>query len=128
MRDKHFLLLEWNDPFTRAPMEGYMPLPIVIGRGRGASLRINDEAISREHIMIALTDSGLVLRDLSSTNGTLLNGRVVDFGHLSAGDCIAVGQVTFRVSRIGQESILKTGVIMYRKFMEDRTTALVRHH
>lgn len=128
MNNTHFLLLEWYDPLTRAPMQGYLPLPVIIGRGNGASLKIKDETISRQHMMIALTDGGLVLRDLSSTNGTYLNGRAVIFGHLNAGDHIAVGPVTFRIAHVGHEDILNAALILKRGFMEDRTTALVRRN
>jgi len=128
MNDKHFLLLEWYDPLTRTPMEGYMPLPVIIGRGNRASLKIEDDAVSRQHMMIAMTDSGLVLRDLSSTNGTYLNGRAVFFGYLNAGDRIMAGAVVFRVDGVAQEQILKSALIIKRSFMEDRTTALVRRN
>ena len=125
MNSKHFLLMQWNDPKTRASMEGYLPLPFIIGRGRDANLKIKDEAVSRRHVMIAMTDGGLVVRDLSSTNGTLLNGHEVAYGHLNTGDIIAAGPVTFRVSRLGEETILDSAIIIRRSHMEDRTTQVL---
>ena len=46
-----------------------------LGRGREATIRIDDERISRRHVAIALTPQGLEVTELGSRNGTRLNGR-----------------------------------------------------
>src|SRR5262245_36621965 len=52
------------------------PLPdegrVVIGRGEGADLRINDASISRVHAALSVRAVGLELEDLGSSNGTVV--------------------------------------------------------
>ena len=47
----------------------------IIGRDPSSRSSINDPQISRQHIAIKITQQGLMVRDLGSTNGTVLNGR-----------------------------------------------------
>jgi two-component system cell cycle response regulator len=63
----------------------------VVGRARGVDVRLVDPGVSRQHARVRRTDSGFVLEDLSSTNGTLLNGAAVTNAKLSPGDRIQVG-------------------------------------
>ncbi|MDK6797416.1 FHA domain-containing protein, partial [Escherichia coli] len=42
----------------------------VIGRGSTSDIVIDDPGISRNHLEIDITDSGVVARDMGSTNGT----------------------------------------------------------
>ena len=50
--------------------------PFLIGRKSNASLFLSDANISREHALIEETDNGsFTIRDLGSTNGTLLNRK-----------------------------------------------------
>lgn len=66
-----------------------------IGRSRGSDLRLIDPSVSRNHLKIALSDKGAVtLEDLSSTNGTFLNGRRIVTAQLAESDVIAVGRCT----------------------------------
>ncbi|MCA9882379.1 MAG: FHA domain-containing protein [Anaerolineae bacterium] len=56
--------------------------------------------VSRYHAMIAVTNGYLVLRDLDSINGTLLNGqRCVKLNSyvLRSGDVIALGQMKLTI-------------------------------
>ena len=70
---------------------------VTIGRDPSSNLCVNDANVSRTHTQ--LTDNGreVVLRDLSSTNGTTLNGRRVTDAVIRPGDVIHVGnsQVLF---------------------------------
>ncbi|MFK7990133.1 MAG: FHA domain-containing protein [Sandaracinaceae bacterium] len=50
-------------------------LPAVIGRGgEGVDVPIRGTSVSRRHAEVARVESGLVLRDLDSRNGTLVRG------------------------------------------------------
>lgn len=68
----------------------------VLGRGAGASVRIQDEGISRNHCVFERRPSGSVtLRDLGSTNGTVVNGeRAEGIVTLRDGDKIQIGTTT----------------------------------
>lgn len=50
---------------------------LLVGREREADIALNDATVSRRHAEVVWDDRHWVLRDLGSTNGTLLNGREV---------------------------------------------------
>lgn len=52
--------------------------PLTIGRGKDRDLVIDSKAISRQHAQIEAQGDSVILIDLGSANGTLLNGRRVD--------------------------------------------------
>ncbi|MGC9666941.1 FhaA domain-containing protein [Planosporangium sp. 12N6] len=75
---------------------GY-PLSIgstVIGRGDQANLRLPDVGISRRHARIDFDGAQVVLTDLGSTNGTMVNGQRVSAVALNPGDMIQLGTTT----------------------------------
>ena len=64
----------------------------VLGRDAGVDFTVDAVGVSRQHARIEARDSGFFLRDLDSTNGTLLNGRrVVREMPLRSGDEIQIG-------------------------------------
>lgn len=83
---------------TRHPLE---PPGVVIGRGTGADLRIDDPGISRRHAEFRVQpdqDSVVVsVVDLGSTNGTLVNGQRVQHAILTDGARVQVGGTTIVV-------------------------------
>jgi pSer/pThr/pTyr-binding forkhead associated (FHA) protein len=69
---------------------------LLVGRSQEAEVQINEQAISHEHARLEQTEQGIVLRDLGSTNGTYVNGELVeDAVVLSGGDSIRMGSTTF---------------------------------
>jgi pSer/pThr/pTyr-binding forkhead associated (FHA) protein len=69
-----------------------MPTPVTIGREEGNVLRLNDERVSRFHAKVQFDNSEIILTDLESTNGTRVNGNVVQIRRLRPGDRIGVGR------------------------------------
>ncbi len=69
-----------------------LPVPFTIGREEGNLLRLNDERVSRFHAKVQQDGGDLILTDLESTNGTRVNGHVVQIRRLRYGDRIAVGR------------------------------------
>ena len=68
---------------------------VLIGRGKEASIRIDDEGVSRLHAKIVRHPEGTVaIVDLKSTNGTFCNGERVDTQVLQDGDRIQIGTTT----------------------------------
>lgn len=53
------------------------PRPAIVGRGPEATVRIADPDVSRAHAEIARSGVVVTVRDLGSTNGTCLGGRLV---------------------------------------------------
>jgi two-component system, cell cycle response regulator len=82
-----------------------------IGRGRDASLCLADAGVSRLHCAIRRDERGrYFLDDLTSTNGTFLNGARVDTAELGASDRFQVGaEVVFQFSFFdaAEEGIVK---------------------
>jgi adenylate cyclase len=62
-----------------------------IGRERDNDLILADRAISRHHAQIAKTKDGYILTDLSSYNGTIVNGNPIQSLLLKHNDKIKIG-------------------------------------
>jgi len=81
---------------------------VTLGRALDADIRLNDSKASRLHAQISAEDvEGLPskrfrLKDLGSTNGTLLNGQVVKEAVLNDGDKILIGDHLFRFELLDQ--------------------------
>jgi pSer/pThr/pTyr-binding forkhead associated (FHA) protein len=71
----------------------------VIGRGDQANMRLPDVGISRRHARLDFDGAQVILTDLGSTNGTMVNGQRVSAVALNPGDMIQLGTttLTFRV-------------------------------
>lgn len=91
---------------TRGPREitgVSVPLtgPVLIGRSPDADLVIADDFVSSTHAKITPQDGTLVLIDLDSTNGTLVNGQPATRPlEIDAGDVIELGQNRLEVVRL----------------------------
>ena len=71
--------------------------PLVVGRAPNSDIPIIDPTISRRHAEVESTDSGVIVRDLGSSNGTFVNGTRVQSSGVSAGDVVTFGKVAFRL-------------------------------
>ena len=70
----------------------------LVGRGAECHLRPNSELVSRHHSLFTQSGDALRVRDLGSTNGTLVNGqRIQDEVVLKHGDLVQVGPLGFKV-------------------------------
>ncbi|HEX8824070.1 MAG TPA: FHA domain-containing protein [Archangium sp.] len=68
---------------------------LVVGRQAPASVVLEDDSVSRKHAQVEATPEGVVLRDLGSANGTLVNGEPVGTEPvvLQPGDIVTFGMV-----------------------------------
>jgi predicted component of type VI protein secretion system len=82
------------DGIDRGRVFRELPTPVTIGREEGNLLRLNDERVSRYHAKVQLDGDDYILTDLESTNGTRVNGTVVQIRRLRFGDRINVGRST----------------------------------
>jgi pSer/pThr/pTyr-binding forkhead associated (FHA) protein len=71
----------------------------VAGRGADTAIFLPDVTVSREHVRLAVDNSGLSMTDLGSTNGTYVNGQRLAAGMLKEGDQVMIGKYHLRVSR-----------------------------
>ncbi len=72
---------------------------LVIGRSKDCDVPLADGNVSRRHAELGRSDGGFVLRDLDSTNGTLVNGRRVRHATVGVGDEITIGTSTLRIEQ-----------------------------
>lgn len=74
--------------------------PLIVGRTPGADIVIPAEYVSSRHAKFYPQGSSLMVEDLGSTNGTLLNGRPVRAATAcSPGDTVTVGNVDIKIGR-----------------------------
>jgi hypothetical protein len=85
-RVSHVLVVD--GPGTKHVLE---PGSNVLGRGTEADIRLPDTGVSRKHADVQLTGGTVVVEDLGSTNGTLVNGRRIGRQELADGDVIRIG-------------------------------------
>ena len=87
---------------TRQPLT---PPGLVIGRGTDADVRINDPGVSRRHVEFQVLpktggdDLDIVVKDLGSTNGVLVDGHRVTRVAVRDGSVVRIGntEMTVRV-------------------------------
>ncbi|MEZ6056183.1 MAG: FHA domain-containing protein [Planctomycetaceae bacterium] len=73
------------------------PGELVVGRDEKAGIRVASSEVSRAHCVFITTETGVVLKDLGSRNGTFVNGiAITDERTLQANDVIVVGPLGFR--------------------------------
>jgi pSer/pThr/pTyr-binding forkhead associated (FHA) protein len=70
-----------------------------IGRAPRADFILDAALVSRLHCQLTATAERLEVADLSSTNGTFVNGKRVKKASLVAGDRLRVGRVEMKVGK-----------------------------
>jgi diguanylate cyclase (GGDEF)-like protein len=90
-----------------------VPIPldraeVTLGRALDADIRINDSRASRLHARVitevdtATSTTRYRLKDLDSTNGTILNGKAIDQALLQDGDKFEVGEQLIRFEMLDE--------------------------
>ena len=75
-------------------------LPVLIGRGERANFRIPHVRISRQHCEIFEENGEVYVRDLGSTNGTMLRGTMLPSkakARVASGNVLTLGGLLFRL-------------------------------
>ena len=71
---------------------------ITIGRKEDNSVVLNEQHVSGNHAILSIRNEALVLEDLNSTNGTLVNGKKISGRvRLNINDEIRIGTTKFKV-------------------------------
>ena len=72
--------------------QGYLiPEEVSIGRSDANTIMIDDNALSSRHCMVYLKGDRWFVKDMDSTNGTMVNSRPVHLAELYDDDVILVG-------------------------------------
>jgi hypothetical protein len=72
------------------------PGAISLGRGPENTFPIEHPSVSSAHCQLTMTDSGVVIKDLGSVNGTFVNDAMVDEAPLFNGQTIRLGDVVMQ--------------------------------
>jgi pSer/pThr/pTyr-binding forkhead associated (FHA) protein len=78
------------------PKEIKLRLPVIIGRGRQATLVLPHPLVSRRHCEIIEHEGLLLVRDLGSLNGTFVDQNRIQQEILPPGGLLTLGTITFR--------------------------------
>lgn len=93
----------WNISVERGPKElrGVSIAvngPVIVGRSPGADIVIGAGYVSGRHARFQLMGKNLFVEDLGSTNGTAVNGQLIDGPTaLKSKDLVMIGDVAIRV-------------------------------
>jgi pSer/pThr/pTyr-binding forkhead associated (FHA) protein len=101
----------------------------LVGRGEHCEVRIEDEAVSTDHLEISRHGSTLLATDLDSRNGTLLNGAPLEgTRRLRNGDVLVAGGVRLEVAvppQLRRDSTVAAPRSSIELTAEERETATV---
>ena len=67
-----------------------------LGRAPECELHVDSQSVSRHHALIVKGLRDLIIEDLNSTNGVIVNGRKVSRLFLRDGDTVTIGDIQFR--------------------------------
>ena len=103
------LVIEGTAQGARFELNGEM----LIGRGNRNQIRILDTEASRVHARISHDENGWLLEDLGSSNGTIVNGELIQSRYLESGDQIQLGGsiLLFAESKMDESSLLDVDLI-----------------
>ena len=97
-REKHWTLTVERGPKELRGIKLTVTTPITIGRAPGSDILIPTDVVSGRHARFTLMGTGLMIEDLGSTNGTLLNGtRIGGMLPCKPGDTVSVGTADIRI-------------------------------
>lgn len=108
---------------------GVHDTPVMIGRGLDCTIVVDDGDVSRKHAEIFSKDDGVTwrVRDLTSANGSYINGERIEDAEIRDGDTLRLGTLHFEF-RGGPDS---TRVPMPRNtatFRNERSTPIRSLH
>ncbi len=82
----------------------------LIGRGRGCRIRLHDNAVSRTHAMFEVSTvlegfsqtpaTRIIITDLNSGNGVIVDGEMVERAELGEGHSILIGETKLSITRV----------------------------
>lgn len=85
--DPPLLALDWSGGHTE----------LLIGRHHCCDIVVDDLTVSRQHARLVFRDGKWIIRDLCSTNGTLVNEERVGRSELRPGDQVTLGEHRLKV-------------------------------
>jgi pSer/pThr/pTyr-binding forkhead associated (FHA) protein len=81
---------------------------VVIGRTSECDVVVYDPGVSRKHARIFADGDGYFVEDMGSSNGTKVNGNIVQRQRLNTGDSVSLGPVVFNFSAAAPDHTART--------------------
>lgn len=86
-RPRVLLALDWSGAQSE----------LLIGRHHGCDVIVDEPTVSRRHARLVFRDHKWIVQDLTSTNGTIVNGTRVGRCELRPGDSVVLGRARLKV-------------------------------
>ncbi len=111
----------------------------IIGRTELADIVIEDTYVSKMHAMLQIYSNAIVLLDLNSTNGTIVNSRVVDKTILRTDDIISLGRYRLKIENApainaemdqrikASDTLVMQNLVDVRRARAKRTITALKH-
>ena len=122
-------------PFLRVvePRNMYIRLrvslqPSVIGRSRDADLFLNDSRISRRHCTVRVVDETVLVEDLDSRNGMLVNGQSVAQAIICPKDHLQIGGFQLKLEYRDPDDVLSEDALILAATTDALTGTANRRH
>ncbi len=91
-----------------------VPGEYIIGRDESATIAIQDDQASRRHVHLGVGSDQVMITDLQSTNGTLVDGRVLtETVELRPGAVVEVGTTLLTLERIELSAAARLASVHY---------------
>jgi hypothetical protein len=71
----------------------------LVGRNPACDIALDHGSISRQHCLMQITDRGLHIKDLGTTNGTKINGVNITESYINPGDQLTMGHLVFLLEK-----------------------------
>ncbi len=97
-----------------------------VGRTHPADLVLPDESLSRQHASVELIDGELWVEDLGSTNGTRVDGAVVERAKVPLDAEVLLGAVSVAFRALGADESLGFGLLSHDRFQRSLSAELCR--
>ncbi len=94
--------------------------PNVIGSEPANEVCIPTPTVSRRHAVLTVTEEGVQLEDLGSTNGTLVHSRRIERVAVEVGEIFVIGRVVVLLEEVSDDD-LEVGIMVPRGNYEPRS-------
>ena len=94
--DAHYFFIPEESPNIKLKVK---KVTNVVGREGTCDVYIESNQVSRRHCLLQVTERGLLVKDLESTNGTFVNGTPTADGYINEGDRLSLGTYVMTLQR-----------------------------
>jgi FHA domain/Domain of unknown function (DUF4388) len=94
--DAHYYFIPEESPTFKLKVK---KVTNVVGREGTCDVYVESNQVSRRHCLLQVTERGLLVKDLESTNGTFVNGIPMTDGYINEGDRLGLGTYVMTLHR-----------------------------